>query len=527
MKINFSSLKVYVNTEIQKLYNVFSPILHSHGNITSNGMIGDSNDNANKNVVTDENGQITIEEKTEGLDSFNYGYIDENLQCHLIKVEEINILSADSQLLPSEDFNLSGEIITDDETNNPIAVKIYLNNDYLETIYTYGYDKSFDFSIEDSELVSGENIIKMQCGNVVLEHTCLLSQDVLTLTSDKDILSYADNDAATLTATLFANDNVGKEVVFSTDVLKSTVVSESGTYNFGNKFVFDCSFLSAINEEELWLNKNGMYIHIYPQNTGKIGITVMNSSNSIKQLGGTDGTFTIENGFIKGHGLDDDFSWDISNVDLTDWTLSSGISVTVDEYFYRIATTDSSGVAIAPYISRGAGDVTITAECMSLQETITIQDYYISSSTDFHFTGASSDTRKYTHPFPNFTFSNTSWEMTAEMKCTHNGEGFGVSNFDNTKQVWCVKQGNNYYLSGLEGTNPNLWERSNVLMNTTTYYPIKITKEGDVLKWYFNDVLMKTMSSTDFANVSTVTVSGMSYYASSNFYVRNIKVKPL
>ena len=163
MKINFSSLKVYVNTEIQKLHNVFSPILHNHGNITANGMIGDSNNNANKNVVTDENGQITIEEKTEGLDSFNYGYIDENLQCHLIKVEEINILSADSQLLPSEDFNLSGEIITDDETNNPIAVKIYLNNDYLETVYTYGYDKSFDFSIEDSELVSGENIIKMQC----------------------------------------------------------------------------------------------------------------------------------------------------------------------------------------------------------------------------------------------------------------------------------------------------------------------------------------------------------------------------
>lgn len=414
MKINFSSLKVYVNTEIQKLHNVFSPILHSHGNITSNGMIGDSNDNANKNVVTDENGQITIEEKTEGLDSFNYGYIDENLQCHLIKVEEINILSADSQLLPSEDFNLSGEIITDDETNNPIAVKIYLNNDYLETVYTYGYDKSFDFSIEDSELVSGENTIKMQCGNIVVEHTCLLSQDTLTLISDKDILSATDSDVATLTAKVYGSDVSGKSVVF------------------------------------------------------KNGSTVLDT-----------------------------------------------------------VTTDSNGEAEYEYTSQGAGDVTITAEYQLLQETYTIQDCYISSSTDFHFTGASSDTRKYTHPFPNFTFSNTSWEMTAEMKCTHNGEGFGVSNSDNTKQVWCLKQGNNYYLSGLEGTNPNLWERSNVLMNTTTYYPIKITKEGDVLKWYFNDVLMKTMSSTDFASVSTVTVSGMSYYSASNFYVRNIKVKPL
>ena len=228
MKVNFSSLKVYVNTEIQKLHNVFSPILHSHGNITSNGMIGDSNDNANKNVVTDENGQITIEEKTEGLDSFNYGYIDENLQCHLIKIEEINILSADSQLLPSEDFNLSGEIITDDETNNPIAVTVYLNNDYLETVYTYGYDKSFDFSIEDSELVSGENIIKMQCGNIVLEHTCLLSQDVLTLTSDKDILSAADNDVATLTAKVYGADVSGKSVVFKNgSTVLDTVTTDS------------------------------------------------------------------------------------------------------------------------------------------------------------------------------------------------------------------------------------------------------------------------------------------------------------
>lgn len=65
MKINFSSIKVYINQEIQKLYSVFAPILHSHGNITSNGMIGDSNNNANKNVVTNRNGQIVIEDKPE------------------------------------------------------------------------------------------------------------------------------------------------------------------------------------------------------------------------------------------------------------------------------------------------------------------------------------------------------------------------------------------------------------------------------------------------------------------------------
>ena len=76
MKVNFSSLKVYVNTEIQKLHNVFSPILHSHGNITSNGMIGDSNNNANKNVVTDENGQITIEEKQYITETEMEEYID-------------------------------------------------------------------------------------------------------------------------------------------------------------------------------------------------------------------------------------------------------------------------------------------------------------------------------------------------------------------------------------------------------------------------------------------------------------------
>ena len=417
MKINFSSLKVYVNTEIQKLHNVFSPILHSHGNITSNGMIGDSNNNANKNVVTDENGQITIEEKTEGLDSFNYGYIDENLQCHLIKVEEINILSADSQLLPSEDFNLSGEIITDDETNNPIAVKIYLNNDYLETVYTYGYDKGFDFSIEDSELVSGENTIKMQCGNVVVEHTCLLSQDVLTLTSDKDILSAADSDVATLTATL-TNNNVG-------------ISRETITFKNGN--------------------------------------TVLD---------------TVQ--------------------------------------------TDSNGEATYEYTSQGDGDITITAEYQSLQETYNIEDCYLVDENEYHATG-----NNYTRILPDFSFPNTNWEISSNFKETHNGGQFGVADITSpTTQkdyVSSVKQGNNYYLSGLDGVtdgSQELWNRSTVYMSSI-YYPVKIKHEDGTLYYYFNGTLMDTHTSSEFNAVSNLGLFFRGYYRETNTYVKDIKIKKL
>ena len=218
-----------------------------------------------------------------------------------------------------------------------------------------------------------------------------------------------------------------------------------------------------------------------------------------------------------------------NNIPVSGKTVTMGVYMkNSDNLVETLGVVDENdGTYTSTYNSQGVGDVYIKAECGLITETTNIEDCYINSLTDFHFTGASSDTRKYTHPFPNFTFPNTSWEMTAEMKCVHNGEGFGVSNLDNTKQVWCLKQGNNYYLSGLEGTDPSLWEKSDILMDTSTYYPIKIRKEGDVLKWYFNDVLMKTMSSTDFASVSTVSVSGMSYYSASNWNVRNIKVKPL
>ena len=527
MKVNFSSLKIYVNTEIQKLHNVFSPILHNHGNITSNGMIGDSNNNANKNVVTDENGQITIEEKTEGLDSFNYGYIDENLQCHLIKVEEINILSADSQLSPSEDFNLSGEIITDDETNNPIAVKIYLNNNYLETVYTYGYDKSFDFSIEDSELVSGENTIKMQCGNVVVEHTCLLSQDVLTLTSDKNILSQADNDVATITATYNANDNSGKVVTFSGAEMTTTVSSE-GWLTFGNEATVSNIQMGELKLIYLGRRNNCLYISrtsstqyriyvlrqgdTYVVNDGKIDI-----SQGFSYSGDTF-TYTNNTGTV--------CTFDISGLD-KQLAGDSNVSFTVTSTTVS-AVTDSNGVATVSYNSQGAGDVTITAECMSLQETYNIEDCYLVDENEYHATG-----NNYTRILPDFSFPNTNWEISSNFKETHNGGQFGVADITSpTTQkdyVSSVKQGNNYYLSGLDGVtdgSQELWNRSTVYMSSI-YYPVKIKHEDGTLYYYFNGTLMDTHTSSEFNAVSNLGLFFRGYYRETNTYVKDIKIKKL
>ncbi len=200
MKISFQSLKVYVNTEIQKLYNVFSPILHSHGNITANGMIGDSNNNANKNVVTDANGQITIEDKSEGGESgFNFGYVDDNLKCHLIKILDFDVSWGSlNQSLYGYPVHCSGDININEQTNSPIPIDVYINNNYLKTIYTSdyfyfnssfeGYKTNFSFNIEGDEFPdTGENTIKLKCGEFSSEYT------ITIIPSVKIILNRTEN----------------------------------------------------------------------------------------------------------------------------------------------------------------------------------------------------------------------------------------------------------------------------------------------------------------------------------------------
>ena len=66
-------------------------------------------------------------------------------------------------------------------------------------------------------------------------------------------------------------------------------------------------------------------------------------------------------------------------------------------------------------------------------------------------------------------------------------------------------------------------------INNNEYYPFRIVKENNAIKYYFNEVLQYTDSTyahTWIGNYSTETFKFTQWRASS-IYVRNVKIKPL
>ena len=201
-----------------------------------------------------------------------------------------------------------------------------------------------------------------------------VTPDSLTLTSNKNILSQADNDVATLTATYNANDNSGKVVTFSGAEMTTTVSSESWL-PFGNEATVSNIQMGNLKIISLGRRNNCLYISrtsstqyriyvlrqgdTYVVNDGKIdisqGFSYSGDTFTYTNNTGTVCTFDIS-------GLDKQLAGD-SNVSFT--VTSSTVST----------VTDSNGVASVFYNSQGAGDVTIIATCESKQATCNISDY--------------------------------------------------------------------------------------------------------------------------------------------------------
>jgi len=197
----------------------------------------------------------------------------------------------------------------------------------------------------------------------------------LSVVSDKDILSYADGDSATLTATLTDYDDpvTGETVVFSCEV-KSTMVDASGTHDFGGCFIVDSTNLPR-----------GKILHIGDRSD--YSLSLMNSTYYYNNVSVDIGGFISKQWYtskimIKDGRLFIESSnrWveaiDISEIDVTLWEIPTETNVTVEEYFYETGVTDVNGECSVVYDSKGTGDLNIKVECMNVSEICSIRDIY-------------------------------------------------------------------------------------------------------------------------------------------------------
>lgn len=186
--------------------------------------------------------------------------------------------------------------------------------------------------------------------------------------------------------------------------------------------------------------------------------------------------------------------------------------------------TDSNGIAACTYNSQGVGDVTITAECMNLQETYSICDakWYntlTDSSADSHLikTGV---TCSYTSN--GLSVTNGNWkEIVFDTQITQGT----IIEYDITSV------GGNYtpkYYSGFFDTysqgNAGI---TNYHISTTGH--VKIVYQNNTVQMWIDDVLQNDIDSS--TTNPTVTTTPLYYKVSTGsdrtFIIKNIKIKPL
>ena len=194
-------------------------------------------------------------------------------------------------------------------------------------------------------------------------------------------------------------------------------------------------------------------------------------------------------------------------------------------------TTNSSGVATYTYNSQGVGDVTITAECMNLTETYTLEDcnYYSETGTtliqnDSTDTGYPSDipyhhegTEKYMVEF-DFTMKTSLRFYYANSKVTAKGDkqnyGYGFSRDASGRFVISTRTtttSNSTYTTGLA----NGEERR-----------IKMIIDGTTVSFYDNGNFIRTQTN-EWLTTNPPAYFSWATWGTGTVTVKNIKIKPL
>lgn len=194
-------------------------------------------------------------------------------------------------------------------------------------------------------------------------------------------------------------------------------------------------------------------------------------------------------------------------------------------------TTNSGGVATYTYNSQGVGDVTITAECMNLQETYTLEDcnYYSETGTtliqnDSTDTSYPSDipyhhegTEKYMVEFDftmktQFRFYYASTEVTSKGDQQDYGYGFSRNSYGEfVISTRTTTTSNSSYTTGL--TNGETRR-------------IKMIIDGTTVSFYDNGNLIRTQTN-DWLTTHPPAYFSWATWGTGTVKVKNIKIKPL
>ena len=199
-------------------------------------------------------------------------------------------------------------------------------------------------------------------------------------------------------------------------------------------------------------------------------------------------------------------------------------------------TTDSGGVATYTYNSQGVGDVTITAECMNLTKTLSIEDcsYYNTNEVSRTTTNGSTiyDNNLSMSLSPNCEISYEIWSDNRNTASEHRYFILPLSQYNSGT----TQPQNALYFDQLGENNGNLGKRENnstvpLLKNFnctgSTYHTIKYVKNGTSVKMYVDDELKVTATISWIDNYSDYSLSMMRWKSPGTSKIRNVKFKQI
>lgn len=239
------------------------------------------------------------------------------------------------------------------------------------------------------------------------------------------------------------------------------------------------------------------------------GLTTL--ANKILQVGPTPIGYNLELTSDKNILSFYDYEYCVLTATVTD---NTGVGVSDMQVVFRkedtilgSVMTNSDGVAEYTYQSTGVGDVTITVECMALQETCSIEDCII-ANVNASYTGTSTSDTVYSLGYDeiadlsgvdfefSFKFHQTSYGCDV---CLGASSEFSVSPIKSNYRIFIGNSGGGNTRYGYRTTstiNAGGSTSGEVSLNTT--HNMKIVKEGTLFKYYLNDRLLGSKTITNF-----------------------------
>ena len=190
----------------------------------------------------------------------------------------------------------------------------------------------------------------------------------------------------------------------------------------------------------------------------------------------------------------------------------------------------------ARYYSQGAGDVTITAECMNLQKTYELQDctYWNDAEVIRNSTQGSTiyDNNMAIALPTNCEISFDAWSDVSLNDGQHRffllpKTQYSSGTTQPSYAIWVDYIGGSNLMQFGKRENSSTIALINFSISLSTYHTIKIVKTGTSIEMYADDVLKTTQTLSWIDNYSDYCFSMMRWSASGTSKLRNVKIKPL